>query len=226
MEARRLAEAVRAGGGPRLQGLIEELREQDAAEISRILNELTRDSDWGVRGWVSWAAPRMLHSRAEPLLRQLVKDAHPDVRTEAIDALLDLDERHLREFVPRFIAFSRGDDLQTALWAIYRLTRYRIPDAAPIFRDLAVAAKMPAIRNHAMVFLLVLEGREADLLAGLHGNDHSLMPIWTKGAIYLGTQGVLDELAAIARTDTHAECRGYAERALEARLETTPRGLH
>jgi len=132
MDTRRLAEAVRAGGGPELQALIDELQEQDAAEVSRILSELTHDSDWGVRGWVSWAAPRMLQSGAEPLLRKLVTDAHPDVRTEAIDALLDLDERHVREFVPMFIAFARDDDLQTALWAIYRLTRYRIPDAAPL----------------------------------------------------------------------------------------------
>ena len=226
MDSRRLAEAIRAGGGPQLQELIDELRRQDTAEITRILSELTRSSDWDVRGWVSWAAPRMLQSRAEPLLRQLVDDVHPDVGTEAIDALLEPDERHVREFVPMFIDVARGEDPQTALWAIFRLTRYRIPDAGPLFRELADSAKMPAVRNHAMVFLLVIEGREEALLAGLHTEDHSLMYVWTLGAIYLGTQRAVDELAALAQTDPHAECRGYAERALEVRLHTAPKGLH
>ncbi len=189
-----------------------------------VLRALLAHSNPVVRSWVSYAAPSILGAAAIPLLEVLVNDADDSVQTEGMDALVSLDASYLERFVPRYFAAARTSDWPAALYGILRLTRYRIPGSAELFQELMRSAEMPAIRNHARVMLLVLNGSEDEVLTGLSGDDHALMSVWVKGAVYLHTKRSLDALREVSQRDPHPDCRRYAAHALSVKDDVGPIG--
>jgi hypothetical protein len=215
------AAAIDRGDGKAIEGLHKELRTVSVEEATRVLTELVRHRNPVVRGWVTFAAPPLLGRAAAPLLDILAEDRDTDVQTEAMDELVKLDRRYASKWIPRYFALARGKDSLYAIYGMLRLTRYRVPGAVEVFRDLADAAH-PAIRNHANVLSLVLEGREDDLIHGLQQDDHTLISIWIKGALYLGTQRTIDALESVSQTDVHPACRERARDALKKKAEVAP----
>ena len=223
IESSDIANAIR-GDRERLRQLIAEIEQSDRASVAALLAGLIRNPDRDVRGWLPWAAPRFLGAEAVPLLVPLADDRDADVRTEAMDALVELDLAYLVEFVPRYVDLAKGDDSSLAMYGILRLTRYRVPEAVALFDDLALNAGHPSTRNHARIMALVLKGQEDEILAGLQGENHELMPIWIKAALYLGSGRVLAAIEEVARSDAHDRCRGYASGGLTKFDELRPPG--
>jgi hypothetical protein len=225
IDASDLAGAIR-GDRTRLRLLIAELEQSDRASVAGVLAGLIGHQDREVRGWLAWAAPKFLGAEAVPLLVPLADDRDADVRTEAMDALVELDLAYLVEFVPRYVELAKGDDSALAMYGILRLTRLRVPEAVDLFNDLALNAGYPSTRNHARIMALVLKGREDDILAGLEDENHELMPIWIKAALYVGSGRTLTALEEIARSDVHDRCRRSASDALTKLDDVRPPGLH
>jgi hypothetical protein len=223
VDAARLADALATSKSMEIKQLHAELREMERDEAFRVLRTLLNHPDRVVRDWVSYAGPPILGTAAIPLLEALLNDADIDVQTEAMDALVGLDASYVERFVARWFTLARASD-PIALYGVARLTQYRVPGAAELFRELAQGAAMSVVRNHARVLLLVLEGNESALLAGLRADDHRLMSIWVKGAVYLQTKRTLDALVEISQGDSHPECRQRAAQALSVEGTVAPIG--
>jgi HEAT repeat protein len=226
MTAHQAALAIRSGLRPRLVQLRAELGE-DAHAAERLLTELARYEDPTVRDWAGWAAVRHLPAAsAVALLELLIEDADADVRMEALRSLVDLDPAWARRLVPRYLAALRGRETPETVDAIWRLTQFREGSALPPLRELAERAKQPVVRNNARIAVLVLEGREEELISGLQGHDHPRCSLWIKGLGHLGSPRAVGALEDFARDGPDESCRERAAAVLQKMHQLAPISLH
>lgn len=209
-----------------IDGVMTEMRGDPDAAL-RLLTELTHDADWHVRDWVTWAAPRVLGTRAIDVLLPLVEDANVDVRIEAMHAMVELDRSWVPRLIPRYLSMLNADDPADAIIAIWTLVRLREPSTLATLRGLAKTGRTMAIRNNARVARHVLEGDEDGLIAGLQEHaEHNLTFLWAKGLAHLGTQRALESLEEFARAASDRECRDRAQAALVSAEKVRPLAPH
>jgi len=198
-----------------------ELEAQPQA-AAMLLSELSGNVNPLVRQWAVWAAPRVLGVEAASILSKLAEDVDFDVRTDAMHALVSIDPTWARSLIPKYLEALNSPDFLQAVEAIWRLVQFRAPAALPRLHQLANHADHPAVRNHARVGALVLEGKEDELIQAVRGHDHGLMSVWLKGLAYLGTKNALDALADCSKNGPDESCQRRARAALMAAERLRP----
>src|SRR5439155_19433318 len=102
-------------------------------------------------------------ARAVPSLQGLLQDKDSDVRLEAMHGLVLTSSDWARRLAPQYRKMLRGHDLVEQVDAMWRLVRFRDPEAVGTLKEMAETDTQPGIRNNARVASLVLEGAEDDL---------------------------------------------------------------
>jgi HEAT repeat protein len=163
---------------------------------------LAQHPEPAVRDWAIWASLAAIGSPAIPLLEKLALDADPDVRSEAMRALVKIDRAWARKLIPRYLHQLESHDFVEARDAIWRLTQWRDEAARPIIENLAISAAHPVVRANAGVAVLVYAADEDALINGLEASDDDHTNMWTLGLAYLGTQRAITTLQQLAERGT------------------------
>jgi HEAT repeat protein len=186
----------------------------ESGRSEELLGQLARHKDPVVRSWVTWAGPRLHQRSASDLLLILARDEDEDVRAAAIDELGELDPRALepiKEDLHRQLQSRSFFEPVTAMWALAAL---RDRTAIPTIRNEMGRWDNAMQLNTARVVLLILEGREDELVAEIRAHNHELMPWLCGGAATIASEECIRALEWCADAAPDEECRSDAAREL------------
>jgi hypothetical protein len=197
--------------------LVDRLR--DDANAEAILRELAGSSSVDDRMWVVWVAPRALNHRAVPILRELVNDRDPDVRTEAMSGLAEVEPSLGQELWPQLRRGLRSKDPFEPISAMWTIARLDLHTAAPEIRD--VSQQWPERdwrRKISFIVLDHLEGRDASILQRIRDHDHEAMGWLTNAASMMHSREAAATLAwAAAAFENDPECLAAVRKASRQR---------
>lgn len=208
-------------GSDRLSDLIRDIR-ANPEEGLRLVTALAQHRDATVRDWAIWASLTAIGSAATSLLEKLTLDSDPDVRSEALRALVKIDKAWARKLVPRYLHQLESSDFVEARDAIWRLTQWRDETARPIIQTLATSAAHPVVRANAGVAALVYAADEDALIRGLEASDDDHTNMWTLGLAYLGTQKAIATLKELAERGSSEHRRRLGSWGVRAAKRSKP----
>jgi hypothetical protein len=207
MNARELAEAVeKLQSDDEARDLLAIVLRDDA---ERLLSEIARDRSPGVRGWALWAATSALGDKAVPILRGRLRDRDPDVRDDALSKLLVVDPSAVRSELPRIRKKLNASDAYEVASAIWALAELRDRGALERIRQLAATPPTPWLVKPASVAILLIEGREEEVMTAIRDHDHYRMKELAHGAALIGGQSALQSLRQGSEAQTDDECRAW-----------------
>jgi hypothetical protein len=197
--------------------LVDRLRDDINADA--ILRELAGSSSVDDRMWVVWVAPRAINERSVPILRDLVRDRDPDVRTEALSGLAELDPSAARDLWPQLRRGLRSKDPFEPIRAMWTIARLDVREAAPEIRD--VSQQWPERdwrRKISFIVLDHLEGRDASILQRIRDHDHEAMGWLTYAASLMhGPEAAATLAWAAATFEDDPECLAAVRKASRQR---------
>jgi hypothetical protein len=207
MNARELAEAIeRLQSEDEARDLLSNVLHDDA---ERLLSEIARDRSPGVRGWALWAATSALGEKAVPILRGRLRDRDPDVRDDALSKLLVVDPAALLSELPRIRKKLNASDAYETASAIWALAELRDRGALEQIRQLAATPPTPWLMKPATVAILLIEGREGEIVTAIRDHDHFRMKELAHGAALVGDPLALKSLREGSEAQTDDECRAW-----------------
>jgi hypothetical protein len=214
MDARSISNALAAATSQTDDdAILEKLRADPQAAV--ILEQLSRDRDLEIRGWVPEAARRILGTDALPLLLRLFRDRDPDIRGLALAAIEALDpalvESLLVELRRRLSSKDRDEVIAIAWRLAARSDQASIP-LIEAFRD----RHEPWEGNHkvASVILLLMSAPE-EIRKRIDAHDHDHMLWLPYAAILSGRREALEAVWRCAAAGPDDVCRRFCRYSLE-----------
>ncbi|HEX2045769.1 MAG TPA: hypothetical protein VHF23_09095 [Gaiellaceae bacterium] len=216
----RVAAVVARGDAGELAAVVAELR-ADRGRAVRVLDELSRHADPGIRRWVSAAARDVLEDGGVYVVMGLTRDRDRRVRESAVADLVVLDPDAARRLVPSLRRRLRSRDPAEAATAMWTLAELRDEGALPRVRRLAEGRRPgdEPVRRTAEVVSVVLGGRPAEIFERIRAHEHDFMPDLARAARLVGGDEARAVLAESAAGAPDAECRAACRAELEALAE-------
>lgn len=192
-----------------------EILRQVAAPLA-VLDELAQSKEVDARMWVVFTLDDGVVAGGEDILGRLARDRDPDVRTEAISALVKVNPERARRLVPDLVKRLASTDYYEPISAMWALAELRATEAAPDVRAAADRwAPSDWHNKEATVILAYLEGRTEQILERIRSHDHVAMPWLTRAAALASTPGATDTLRWAERNEElDEECRNHAREEL------------
>jgi len=192
-----------------------EILRQAAAPLA-VLGDLASSNDANVRMWVVFALRDGAATGGAEILERLGRDRDPDVRTEAITALVKLNPERARRQVPSLIKKLASTDYYEPISAMWALAELGATQAAPAIRT--AGDRWDANDWHhkvAAIILALLEGRTDEILERIRAHDHVAMKWLARAAALAATSDAVDALRSAGQNpNLDEECLNYVRRAL------------
>jgi HEAT repeat protein len=204
------ASVVAEGGSAEVSRLLSSLH-ADPSKARQVLTDLSNDSRAEVRGWVPFAARKVLGRQAVPYLVALARDPNPDVSDLALEELLDLEPEAARTLVKLIRAKLRSKDPDESMFAMWTLAQLGDRDSVDAIRNVSEGSEFPFQRRTAEVVLLLLEAKIDEILRRIREHDHEYMVNLAHAAVLAGGQQGLEALKACAENAPDSDCRHYCQ---------------
>jgi hypothetical protein len=213
--AARAAAAVLAEDAGRIEVVVAELR-ADRGRAARAFDQLSRDRDPAVRGWVAGVAREVLEEGGVYVLMGLTRDGDREVRDTAVAELALVDPDAARRLVPALRRRARSQEPEESVPAIWVLARLRDSGSLPLVRQVAESEDADRSRRKAAEAAAILLGeRPREILERMRAHDHDLMPWLAVAARLLANEEARAMLAERAEGAPDAECRAVCRAELE-----------
>jgi hypothetical protein len=193
--------------------VLDALRRSPQAIAKAEIETLSKSGYAEVRGWASYAASVVLGTRAEPILRRLIRDKDPDVRDVALSDFMKLYPEPSPELTRMLRMKLRSKDYfepVSALWALAKL------HAAAATEDVAAFASNSDRdlwqRRVAEVVLTLLRGGSEALASRIAQHDHDHMQWLLQAATFEKSSIVHDAVVALVENAPDETCRDMARR--------------
>jgi hypothetical protein len=213
-----------------LRALLEDGRDGDALRLLEgepdkaaleLLQSIREVKDPELRFFVAWAARSRFGPASADLLADIAKhDPHPDVRSEAMNALLEMSPERASEFWPRLRRQLRSKDEWDAELAGWKLLRLRDPLLSQEIAE--ILPRWPAkdyIHKSFRVLEWCIDGRVDEIVAHIRGHDHDHMMWLTSTGFYLDCDDIWSAVAWAAENAPDEQCRDDCAHALKLRQE-------
>lgn len=182
-------------------------RLQAARDPRPVVAILQRHPDPAVRSWVAWAVPRLDLGDPISLLRVSAADRNTTVWSEAVAQLINLDPQVASDYSGKLRTMLQSPDYMEPVFALWTLAS--IGDTGAISHVAAYAEspdRDPWQRRLAEVILLILNGRQSEIVERLERHDHDYTPWLAQAAAKLGARGQ-EALARCAVEAPDEACR-------------------
>jgi HEAT repeat protein len=205
-----VASVVAQGSSAEVSRLLRSLS-ADPSKARKVLADLSSDSRAEVRGWVPFAARKVLGRQAVPYLVALARDRNPGVSDVALEELLDLEPEAAKTLIKLIRAKLRSKDPQESIFAMWTLAQLGDRDSIDAIRRLSELSEFPFQRRAAEVVLLLLEAKIDGILGRIREHDHEYMRDLAHAAMLAGGHEALEAVKECAENAPDADCRHYCQ---------------
>lgn len=187
---------------------------QESADAKSVLEQLARDPDPEIRGFVPKAAASVLGSGAGGLLRQLTSDVDPDVRGIAMDVLWRTEPSTRNRTADRLLANLQSDDSDEVVSSAWRLVTLGDARAVRLMRGFQSKFEPRRWEYKAADVILVALQSPDEIAPRILDHDHEHMT-WLAGAVVARpTPAGLGALRTCASANWDDSCGRYCSFAL------------
>jgi HEAT repeat protein len=210
MKSKDAASVVVEGSSEEVATLLSTLR-ADPSRARRVLADLSNDSRAEVRGWVPFAARKLLGREAVSYLVKLAQDRDPDVSNVALQDLLDVEPEAAKTLIKAIRKRLLANDPHESIFAMWTLVQLGDRDSIDAIRHLSERSEFPFQRRTAHVVLLALEGEVDEILRRIREHDHENMQALAYAALLVGGHDGFEAVKQCAENAPDPECRHYCE---------------
>ena len=213
-EARHEAATSAETNAPPRPALLAFFREKPEL-ADRLIGELASHADQKVRMWAIGFAMDTLGTDATPHLIRLAADAHPDVRDEAIQYLVQSGAVGRDALVRLARAKLPSRDPVEPLTALWILAAANATELIPEIERLREKPARPWHVPTISAVLMLLDGGDKEVLRRLRGHDHELTRDLAVAAVMLHSDEAKEALRYGTEHLPDAECRNWCQYALD-----------
>jgi HEAT repeat protein len=190
-------------------------RVRESPNVEAILEELARDRDLEVRGWVPEAARELLGRAGIPLIKTLAEDRNADIRGLAVDALETIDPALLVTLQTSLRKRLRSTDDSEVLATAWRLARAGDLEAIPAIEEWASRFNPNWWQQKAATVIVLGMKDPAEIARRIRAHDHDRMGWLSYAATWVNDPDARPALESCRDSAPDEECRRQCAHAIE-----------